>query len=373
MGIVKRGNSYTISVYLGRDALGKKKYYYETFKGTPKEAKLKEAELKLKMARITADSNMTVDKYLDFWLEQVKLSESVQERTLETYAYHVAKLKPKLSELKLNKITTLKLQTRLNDLGDLAPHTVKGIFGTLRTALRQAMVWELLPKDYTVGLKTPRTPKKEREVLKLGELQLLLEVAKDYKHYPIIRLLSVTGMRIGECLGLKWKDIDFTTGKLTIKRAADSVNRQLKDDPKTETARRTIIIDKETLKVLMELRKNQEKSKISFLNIGEVLVFHEDGRVVHHSAVRRTMNRVIKKARLHHIRLHDLRHTAGSLILDAGYAITTVSNLLGHSSPSTTAGIYAHAIRKGINVVDALEASQQQIDNQQTDILKGIR
>ncbi|MCL6558898.1 MAG: tyrosine-type recombinase/integrase [Firmicutes bacterium] len=75
-------------------------------------------------------------------------------------------------------------------------------------------------------------------------------------------------------------------------------------------------------------------------------------------AVRRTLNYALKRAGVAHIRIHDLRHTAGSLLLDAGYSFPVVAAFLGHSSPATTAVVYAHAVRKGASIAEVLNMQQ---------------
>lgn len=99
-------------------------------------------------------------------------------------------------------------------------------------------------------------------------------------------------------------------------------------------------------------------NNICQLKTGENLVFSENGRVLSDDAVRKTVNRVLKKANLSHIRVHDLRHTAASLLIESGYALSVVASLLGHGSPSTTARIYIHPVHHGLNVIDALNNRQ---------------
>lgn len=176
-----------------------------------------------------------------------------------------------------------------------------------------------------------------------------------------MRLLAVTGMRLGEALGLKWKDISFEHGTIFINRAACTRTRELKDEPKTPNSIRTIPIDEETMSLLKEhFRKTVGNNKIYPLKTKEYLVFSENGHVLSDDAVRKTVNRILKKAGLDHIRVHDLRHTAASLLIDNGYALPIVALLLGHGSPNTTSRIYTHAVRRGVNVVDALKNIEQQ-------------
>ncbi|WP_166512334.1 tyrosine-type recombinase/integrase [Desulfallas thermosapovorans] len=359
--VKRRGvNKYQISVYLGRDENGKRIFHYETFHGTKTQAQYRAAELEVEMKRRTGPRNaaMMVDEYLHFWLKRIQ--NSVDEGTYRTYTFHVKRLNPLVKNLPMYGVTALDLQDRLSGLSGLKPKTVKGIYGTLKTAMRQAVAWGILSIDPTVGLRAPRVPKAEKRVLEARELATLLEAAKNYKHHVIIRIIAITGMRLGEALALKWKDVDFGSGTVVVQRAVNTHKRELKPEPKTQSSRRTIPLDEETLMFLKDL-KNQLQERVGSKKIREVLVFYADHDInipVRDNTVRRTLRRVLKSAGLPNITLHDLRHTAGSLLVAAGYPLPLVSSFLGHSSPATTTAVYSHAIGRGINVTDALHGCQ---------------
>ncbi|WP_066640163.1 site-specific integrase [Desulfolucanica intricata] len=171
-------------------------------------------------------------------------------------------------------------------------------------------------------------------------------------------MLAVTGIRLGEVLGLQWHDVDFENGTITIKRAVDCRNRYIKETKTTESVR-TLLLDTETLAVLTVHKEQQiKKGNASLLKEDTLMFPASDGRPLIEGAIRKTMNRVLKKAGLEHIRVHDLRHTAGSILLDEGVPLTTVSAFLGHSTPATTASVYAHAIRKGESIAKFLDANK---------------
>ncbi len=354
----KGPNYYLITVYLGRNAKGKKIFHNEAFRGTLPEARQRGAELEVGMKRRVgpASLSMTVGQYLETWLARIK--HTVSERTYETYSWHVRRLQEVLSRAPMYNLTAFGLQEALAGLQqNLKPKTLKGIYGTLRTAMRQAIAWGLFTTDPTAGLRTPRSPRQERKVLTQQELQAVLDAAKNYKYYLVIRLLALTGMRIGEVLGLKWQDIDFKKEMLTIKRSADGRKRKLNPQTKTASSERTMKLDPETVSLLTAHKKMQK-----VIPLKDNLIFSYNGRVIRENAVRRTLNYALKKAGLDHMRVHDLRHTAGSLLLDAGYSFPVVAAFLGHSSPATTAAVYAHAVRKGGSMVDLLANSDQNSD-----------
>ena len=157
-------------------------------------------------------------------------------------------------------------------------------------------------------------------------------------------------MRIGELMGLKWRNVS-SDGKIKIVEAVNSRLRYLKCT-KTVNSMREISLDEETAHELYEYKKVMAGSNKAGPN---AFVFQsDDGGVLRYQVIFTAKNRVLKKAKLHHIRLHDLRHGAGSLMLDAGESIVTVAKLLGQV-PSTTSGNYSHALRSGNSIAGLLK------------------
>jgi integrase len=349
--IRKKGhNKFLVIVYMGRDTNGKRLYERQLFNGNEKQAKnwaiQWEADLKKRVGPTSVA--MTVGEYLEKkWLPGI--IDSISSRTHETYAYHVRRLKPLVGHLRMYNLNGMTLQDALPNgcFGNVKPKTVKGFYTTLKTALKQALAWGILSVDPTQGLRTPRVPKTRPKVLTVQELSRLLETAKQYKYYLVIRLLALTGARLGEILGLRWSDIDFSQRTMTIMRAANVRHRKEKDDAKTDTSPRRILLDAETLSLLALAKKAAMENKVMSPT---GLIFHHKGRVVREDAIRRTMNYALKKAGFEHIKLHALRHTAGSILLDDGKSLAAVAEFLGHSSTATTAAVYAHAVRRSESI-----------------------
>lgn len=346
-------NAWTIVVFLGRDSNGKKNTKSKKFIGTKPEAKQFATifEIQLKQQSGNLDCTMFLEDYLKYWIGSIK--GEIDERTLETYTYHVNRLIPIIGKIKLIDLKLLLLKDKLKPLNDeLAPKTIKGIYGTLRTSIRQAIEWELIIKDVTQGLKAPKNVRKDRRVLNWDEINLVKEHGKEYKLYPIVLILLTTGMRLSECLGLEWKDIDFTKNTVTIQRAINTKKRTLKDGTKTFNSLRTIILDKETMEILKQFKKN---IKIKPIKFDETLVFNEGGRPVRAYAVNICLKRILKKTNLPDMRVHDLRHTAASVMLDSDYSLAEVAYLLGDTIETITR-TYAHKVKKSINIIDSIQA-----------------
>ncbi len=340
--IKKRGSGgFTISIYIGRDKDGKRKYHYETFYGNKTQAnfRAKQLEVQLKKRIGPKNSVSTVEELFDVWLEDIK--DDLDVRTYEKYCWHANRLKPLLGDLQLYDLNTHELKQRLKGLTGLAERTIRDLFCTTRTVMRFAVSSEFISTDPSQGIRIPKLSHKERPVLSQDQLAKLLEVAKHYKHYLVIRLLSVTGMRVSEALGLKWKDIDFNKSEISIVRSCDIKKKTLKDT-KTKNSIRTIELDSNTMTLFQNHKEFQ-----SITSSLDTLVFTADsGGPLSRNAVRKSLDRILKKAGLEYCRIHDLRHTAGSICIDEGIPLTTVASLLGNR-PATLAQTYAHAIKKG--------------------------
>lgn len=338
--IRKQGkNSWQIRIYLGRDEkTGKEKFYTETFEAPLKSmAQAREQELKKQFQKLGPRREiMTLGKWLDEWLEDVK--NTITDVTYRGYAKHVKALKPMIEHLNLFDLDAEKLKKALRGRFDhLSPRTQKNILTTLKTAVKAAIDARLAPMDALVGFKNVRVPRKPRPVLDREGLTKLVEAASQYKYGLIIRLLAVTGARLGEILGLTWDMVDFKRGAITIDQAVDLQERKLKGEPKTFNSRRTVFLDEETMRLLAEHRQKQARETVRPLKKNESLVFQApNGRPVKYTAVYKTFHRSLRSAGLPEMRIHDIRHSVVSLLLSEGVPVITVAALVGHNVNTTT-------------------------------------
>ncbi|MEC0248904.1 site-specific integrase [Paenibacillus chitinolyticus] len=157
-------------------------------------------------------------------------------------------------------------------------------------------------------------------------------------------LAIYTGMRRGEILGLRWRDIDLENGQIRISQIL-AFKGEIKDGTKTESGNRSISIPPV---VIAELRKHrtriiQEKwdAKESYYDL-DLVVCRKNGQPVSWSNFHKFWIRQLSKTNVRPIRFHDLRHTCASLLLSAGIHPKIVQELLGHSSIKITLDIYSH-------------------------------
>lgn len=358
--IRKRGdNTWQIVIYLGRQPDGKEDYFYETFHAPRKsmvQERERELEKQLKRKKEGPHQRIsTVGELLQFWIENLQDSGDAQERTVETYKGHVKKLMPLVGDLQLYNLTAFDVQQALKgQFTDVSDRTRKNFYSTLRSALRSGFSWGLTPVDVSTGVKIPKVTTPEKLTLSLEELQLLLQQTQ-YKHYLIVRILIVTGARLSEVLGLRWTDINFGTGEMSIIKTVDSRNRKVKDRTKTKASRRRIILDTETLEYL---QNKKQSVKIVAINADERLVFTgDDGRPMRHRAVELTLHRMLNAAGLPKMGLHNLRHSVLTNLNNLGVSIADIIALSGHTDINSLK-TYLHQTKTGLNLLDTLSKSQ---------------
>lgn len=199
----------------------------------------------------------------------------------------------------------------------------------------------------------PSATRHEMRTLLLAQVaDILLPAIQADRLYAAFFLAFASGLRRGELLALRWRDVDLQTGivqvRQTLVRAKNhekGTSRMVFSDPKTPQSRRTIPIPEECLTALRQHRARQAEEK---LLLGQAyndhgLVFCQaDGKPMDPRNFNRRFSRMLEKAGLPHIRLHDSRHTFATLLLEQGVSPKTVQTMLGHSSAKITLDVYSH-------------------------------
>jgi len=155
-------------------------------------------------------------------------------------------------------------------------------------------------------------------------------------------------MRRGEVLGLPWRNVDVEAARLVVSQALLSVDYEAAvSDVKTANSRRTIDLDPRTVVELRSWRREQLEASMATgrrdTNDGFVFA-RPDGRPIHPDFFSQSFARLVAMSELPRIRLHDLRHTHASILLQAGVPLKVVSERLGHSSPAFTMTVYQHVL-----------------------------
>ncbi|MGC2238644.1 MAG: tyrosine-type recombinase/integrase [Pyrinomonadaceae bacterium] len=221
--VIKRSEGvFTIRIFLGRDAGGKRQYDNERFLGTLSKAKerLTEKLSEKNKGVLVKASNMTLGEFLDKWFSE-SIKHKTREQTAKNYAWLMGKyVRPTLGAKRLSNISTLDVQKLWNQMMEkgLTPRTVRYTNTILKYAFRQAIQWSFLSKNPCEFCVLPRDIKKERLCLSPEQTIKFLKTAKDSKHFCLFLLAIETGLRPSEFLGLKWQDINFEKAVLSVQR-----------------------------------------------------------------------------------------------------------------------------------------------------------
>ncbi len=212
--------------------------------------------------------------------------------------------------------------------------------------LKQAMHWGIIGRNPSELVTPPRPRTREITALNRCQLNHLLAFTAGSRWHVLWVLLGTTGMRLGEALGLKWDDVDLAEGRLVIQRTLQRhPGRGLVfAPPKTEKSRRTIHLSDAARQSLLRHRQSEEDRRCQAKDwIESGLVFtNMRGGPVESGEINRALTRALQPAGLPHIRVHDLRHTVASILLEAAVHPKIVQDLLGHSTIRLTLDTYSH-------------------------------
>ncbi len=314
-------------------------------------AKLDEAANDLRRGMLTVGENVTLQEYLENWLENIhkpviRLSTYLNYRKLiKNY------LVPGLGKVKVQKLTPQQVQAfyskKIRD--GLSPKTVNNVHVLLHKALDNAVKWNLLPRNVCDAVTPPRIPRKEKNVLTREQAHILLKEVKAHRLEALLTLAVTTGMREGELLALRWQDIDLEHGSLQVKRAVTYLKEYgyVESEPKTAKSQRTIKLPVFVVSILLthRLQQKEQKQEVGTTWIDKGLVFtNAQGYYLSPSTLLKMFKRFLVSIGLPSMRFHDLRHSAATILLAMNTHPKVVQEILGHSQIAMTLDVYSHAL-----------------------------
>ena len=238
----------------------------------------------------------------------------------------------------------------------LSECTVEGVHACICGILSDAMEGGYL--DHNPAWRTFKyTGKKKEKIIADEETVRLVVMAleqESIKYETYFKLIIATGMRRGECCGLKWSDINFKEHTIHIQRNVVKVTGEdiIVKDPKTTAGDRYVYFSPEMASLLKEYRKEccwQTETYEERQLTEDDYVFRRNGFQLPMTPSTFTwrFKLILKKHGLpEKLNVHSLRHSNASLLIANGTDVATVAGLLGHAQPSTTLDIYTHAFDK---------------------------
>lgn len=300
----------------------------------------------------------TVATYMQSWLETwVRPIRS--EATYEQYRWIVeAHLLPTLGHRKLNQLTSDGLQRLLNEKAKqpvmsrsknpkptgafLSQNTLRLIRAVLHSALGKAVENKVLATNPAYGLKLPTARAAERTHLTNVEMTRLYNALDGSSVGLMIRFMLLTGVRLGEATGVRWRDIDLETGSVTISGQVLKPRRgpmKRSDETKTGQSRRIMVSGP----LLADLRTKRATVVPSQSDFGDLVFVGSNGLPLQPTFVRDSLLRFCDLAGVTRVSPHGLRHSAATAALGAGIDVHAVSKMLGHKQISLTGDLYGHA------------------------------
>jgi integrase len=362
------------SISSGRHENGKlirKQFYGKTQKEVKE--KLEEYKKQLSLGALPSDDKLTLEQWYYTWLFDYRIKD-LKPKSFEKYEgiYRNYIKDTQLGRLKLKDLRATHLQKYYNDLMDnnkKPTSTIKSLNTRLKPCLAEAEKQGYIQKNYCKLVTLPKdNTTREIKVLTPEQQKLFINDLVGHELEMLFLTALSTGLRLGEILGLKWSDIDFNTGTLTVNRTLQRVteidrngNRESKvieQLPKTKNSIRTIPIPKNILVKLKDYKVQQSKNK---LQIGELYVNNDYvfcdklGYPLDDKRPNRNLKSILTKLNIEPLKFHGLRHTYATRLFEASVPPKTVQVLMGHYDISITMDIYTHVMESSkLEAVDKL-------------------
>jgi len=351
---------WEITIDIGRDpSINKRLRHFETIVGGKKDAQHRLAELLLNIEKgtfIKQPKQLTVAAWLRQWLDSYVAS-NLSPKTKQSYeqelrCYIIPDLGgTRLTELRphhiQNYISKALSEGRRHRIGGLSSRTVQYHYRILSKSLDDAIRMGLIAVNACKGVSPPRPGRKDIPSIGLEDVTQLISAIKGSSYYLFYHTLLLTGLRRSELLALKWKNLDIDLACIYV---AHSLHR-LDDgtiiikEPKTSRSRRPVDLPPSLAILLRQHKVEREEEHIILgkaLTDDDFVFSHADGTPLNPNTVSHTFSKIVARAGLCHLRLHDLRHTYATLQRKAGQPVEVISRVLGHASEMVALTVYNH-------------------------------
>jgi integrase len=363
--VFKRGRTWSYVV----DVQGGRSNRRQRAKGgfaTKREAEhaLRELQRELDTSTYVPSTQETIGDFLvSAWLPAMKPPTLRGTTWVEYRRKIVSHVVPRLGTVPLQRLwpshlngmyAELLAEGRTDGTGGLSPKTVREVHAIVRKALGDAVRWGHVNRNVAESANPPSqrgaaaAGRRSMQPWTAQELRTFLEHDPEDPQYYAWVLAGTTGMRRSEVLGVRWSDVDLTEGRLAVRQRLASVDgRPELSEPKSNRSARLIDLDERTVAVLRSRRATQAEHRLTCgaaWHDLDLVVSREDGLWLHPDWFSELFRRRIARAALRPIRLHDLRHTHATLLLQADVNVKIVSERLGHHSVAFTLDTYAHVM-----------------------------
>lgn len=339
-----------VSVSLGK----RKRYYFRT----KQEAVRKKNEILREVERgtLATGPQRKLGEYLVDWIENVH-KDKLRISTYVKYRKLIQYIVPELGGVWLQKLTPEQVRQFYTKMGKeggaqeqgLSTKTVHEIHGVLHLALENAVRWGYVSRNVCDLVDPPSIVSREPTPLTLEQAQAFLKSVREHRLEVLLSVAVVTGMRRGELVALRWSNIDFERGTLLVLHTVDYIPKYgyVETEPKTKAGKRSIRLPSFLVGMLKEHRTGilERQLKVGQAWENRDLVFPDlHGGYFNPGYLDKLFKKLLCESGVPHMHLHDLRHSAATILLAMGVNIKVIQELLGHSDIAITLRVYGHLL-----------------------------
>lgn len=289
---------------------------------------------------VSVGSRIRFAELAERWIKQHKgkaTTLSGYRHKLETY------INPVLGQLFVEKMQAEHIDDVLSQMDGLSGSSRAEALTIMRGVLELAVRWKHCLHNVAKDVSRPRVTRSDIQPLTVAQCKLFLEHAAADRLYGYFVVAIMTGLRQSELCGLQWSDVDLKAKTLVVNRRQLEVDGVFDvDTPKTGSSRRVVTLPAMAVDALI----SHKARMMAAGTLHSEWVFHDSngGPLRRQNVKRRHFDVILKSAGLPHVRFHDIRHTAATVLLQMGENPKVVQERLGHSRVSTTLDVYSHVM-----------------------------
>lgn len=368
--IQKRGGSYLIRVSCGYDTKGKQVIQSMTWKPddkmTPKqvEKELNRQAVMFEEACMRGFQSKAVkfETFAEEWFEEYA-KPNLRNTTYERLLQLRKRVYGAIGHLRMDKISPRQIQAFVNALSKeganektgkpLAPKTIRHNLSLISDVFSYAVKMGVVADNPCAKVTIPKGEQKEKQIYTPAEVERFLTLlnSEPLKYRTFFNLMIYSGFRRGEMLGLEWKDVNFETNVISVRRTSNYTAKKgvYTDTTKTKKSQRSLKFPQEIMDMLKEYKAEQDEQALKY---GDKWVENDrlytkwNGEPMQNGTPYFWLNEFCEKRGLPFYGIHSFRHLFASLLVNQGVDIVTVSGALGHSTVSTTSNIYCHMLQE---------------------------